>query len=72
VEQGRYAAYGQTLDIERGVLRFLGPIDTPGLDVLACAEPSVKAGVQVGGTVQRPGGKLYSIRRCPTPKSSPG
>jgi translocation and assembly module TamB len=66
VEQGRYAAYGQTLDIERGVLRFLGPIDNPGLDVLAVRKtPSVKAGVQVGGTVQRPVVKLYSDPALP-------
>lgn len=61
VEEGRYAAYAQTLTIERGVLRFVGPIDNPGLDVLAVRKtPSVKAGVQVGGTVQRPVVKLYS------------
>lgn len=61
VEEGRYAAYGQTLTIERGVMRFVGPIDNPGLDVLAVrATPTVKAGVQVGGTVRRPLVKLYS------------
>ena len=61
VEEGRYAAYAQTLTIERGVLRFFGPIDNPGLDVLAVRKtPSVKAGVQVGGTLQRPVVKLYS------------
>ena len=66
VETGRYAAYGQMLDIERGVLRFLGPIDNPGLDVLAVRKtPSVKAGVQVGGTVQRPVVKLYSDPALP-------
>lgn len=61
VEEGRYSAYGQTLAIERGVLRFVGPIDNPGLDVLAVrVTPAVKVGVQVGGTVQRPLVKLYS------------
>jgi translocation and assembly module TamB len=61
VEQGRFAAYGQTLVIERGQLRFLGPIDDPGLDVLAVRKtPSVKVGVLVGGTVQHPRVKLYS------------
>jgi translocation and assembly module TamB len=55
VEEGRYSAYAQTLDIERGVLRFVGPIDNPGLDVLAVRKTEeVKVGVQVGGTVQRP------------------
>ena len=61
VEEGRYAAYGQTLAIERGVLRFIGPLDDPGLDVLAVRKtPTVKAGVQVRGTVQRPQVTLYS------------
>ena len=61
VEQGRYAAYAQSLDIERGVLNFIGPIDNPGLDVLAVRRtPTVKVGVQVRGTVQRPLVTLYS------------
>ncbi len=66
VETGRYAAYAQKLDIERGVLRFVGPINNPGLDVLAVRKtPTVKAGVQVGGTVQRPLVKLYSDPAMP-------
>jgi translocation and assembly module TamB len=61
VDQGRYAAYAQTLDIERGVLNFIGPIDNPGLDILAVRQtPTVKVGVQVRGTVQRPLVTLYS------------
>ena len=66
VETGRFAAYGQMLDIERGQLRFAGPLDNPGLDVLAVRKtPKVKAGVQVGGTVQRPLVKLYSDPAMP-------
>jgi translocation and assembly module TamB len=66
VEEGRYAAYAQTLDIERGVLRFVGPIDNPGIDVLAVRKtPTVKAGVQVRGTVQRPVVTLYSDPALP-------
>lgn len=61
VVEGRYAAYGQSLDIERGVLSFIGPIDNPGIDVLAVRKtPTVTAGVQVRGTVQRPLVTLYS------------
>jgi translocation and assembly module TamB len=61
VEEGRYAAYGQSLAIERGVLSFIGPIDNPGIDVLAVRKtPTVTAGVQVRGTVQRPLVTLYS------------
>ena len=66
VEEGRFAAYSQTLDIERGALRFAGPIDNPGLDVLAVRKTSdIKAGVQVGGTVQRPLVTLYSDPAMP-------
>ncbi|KVW97867.1 translocation/assembly module TamB domain-containing protein [Thiobacillus denitrificans] len=61
VVEGRYAAYGQSLVIERGVLSFIGPIDNPGIDVLAVRKtPTVTAGVQVRGTVQRPQVTLYS------------
>ncbi len=64
--QGRYAAYGQTLDIERGELRFIGPIDNPGLDVLAVRKTAtVKVGVQVRGTVQRPVVTLFSDPALP-------
>ncbi len=66
VEEGRYAAYGQSLTIERGVLSFIGPIDNPGIDVLAVRKtPTVKAGVQVRGTVQRPLVTLYSDPALP-------
>lgn len=66
VEEGHYAAYAQNLDIERGVLRFAGPLDDPGLDVLAVRKtPTVKAGVQVRGTVQRPVVTLYSDPALP-------
>lgn len=60
-EKGQYSAYGQRLEIERGVLNFSGPLDNPGLDVLAVRKtPAVKAGVQVRGSVQRPLVTLYS------------
>lgn len=66
VTKGRYAAYAQTLDIERGVLRFAGPVDNPGLDVLAVRKtPTVTTGVQVRGTVQRPVVTLYSDPAMP-------
>ena len=66
VEEGRYSAYAQTLDIERGELSFVGPIDNPGLDVLAVRKTAtVKAGVQVRGTVQRPVVTLYSDPALP-------
>ncbi|MHB0916488.1 MAG: translocation/assembly module TamB domain-containing protein, partial [Thiobacillus sp.] len=66
VVEGRYAAYGQSLAIERGVLSFIGPIGNPGIDVLAVRKtPTVTAGVQVRGTVQRPQVTLYSDPALP-------
>jgi translocation and assembly module TamB len=66
VVEGRYAAYAQTLTIERGELSFIGPIDNPGLDVLAVRKtPTVKAGVRVRGTVQNPVVTLYSDPALP-------
>jgi translocation and assembly module TamB len=66
VVQGRYSAYAQTLDIERGELGFVGPIDNPGLDILAVRKTAtVKVGVQVRGTVQRPVVTLVSDPALP-------
>jgi len=66
VVEGRYSAYGQSLAIERGVLTFVGPIDDAGIDVLAVRKmPTVKAGVLVRGTVQRPRVTLYSDPALP-------
>ncbi len=59
--QGRYRAWGQSLDVETGLLRFNGPYDNPALDVLAIRPNiSVRAGVQVSGTAKMPRVRLYS------------
>jgi len=65
-EQGRYRAWGQSLDIETGLLRFNGPYDNPALDVLAL-RPNipVRAGVQVTGSAQAPRVRLYSEPEMP-------
>ena len=66
---GTYAAYGQRLTIERGVITFSGPYDNPSLDILAVrkrpdgeqvSETNVEAGVQVRGTALSPTAKLVS------------
>ncbi|HZY19089.1 MAG TPA: translocation/assembly module TamB domain-containing protein [Ramlibacter sp.] len=58
---GEYQAYGQRLDIERGVLRFTGPVDNPALDVLAIRPRlTQRVGVQVTGTAQAPFVRLYA------------
>jgi translocation and assembly module TamB len=58
---GQYRAYGQQLDIERGVLRFTGAIDNPSLDILA-VRPRLeqRVGVLVTGQAQAPFVRLYS------------
>lgn len=63
---GRYRAYGQNLDIERGVVSFQGSLANPGLNVRAI-RPNlpVQAGVEVTGTVQRPRVRLVSDSAMP-------
>ncbi|WP_187360154.1 translocation/assembly module TamB domain-containing protein [Chitinolyticbacter meiyuanensis] len=61
VDEGTYRAYGQKLDIERGILSFAGPIDNPALDILAVRRGgAVEAGVQVKGNAMSPQVTLYS------------
>jgi translocation and assembly module TamB len=64
-----FEAYGQRLTVERGIVNFQGPLDDPGLNVLALrkdlttgtgASDSVEAGVEVTGTAQRPLVRLVS------------
>jgi len=66
---GTYAAYGQKLAIERGVITFSGAYDNPSLDILAVRKApedtplsatNVEAGVQVRGTALSPSAKLVS------------
>ena len=58
---GTYAAYGQKLEIERGVLTFTGPADNPRLDVLAL-RPNIdtRVGVFIAGQAQSPRVRLYA------------
>lgn len=58
---GQYQAYGQRLDIERGVLRFTGAIDNPTLNILAI-RPNLtqRVGVQITGTALLPSVRLYA------------
>jgi translocation and assembly module TamB len=58
---GTYAAYGQKLELEKGVLHFEGPADNPRLDVLA-VRPNldIKVGVLVEGPLQSLRVRLYS------------
>ena len=61
---GNYRAYGQQLDVERGALRFTGPLDNPTLDILAIrpnlAQAGQRVGVQILGTALLPRVSLYA------------
>lgn len=60
-KDGRFEAYGQRLTVERGIVNFQGPVEDPGLNVLALRKGlPVEAGVSVTGTVQRPVVRLIS------------
>ena len=58
---GTYQAYGQKLDIERGVLVFAGPVENPRLDIEA-TRPNldVRVGVLVTGSALGPRVRLFS------------
>jgi translocation and assembly module TamB len=62
VEDGRYRAYGQRLDVTQGRLVFSGgPLMTPGLDVRAERKiNSITVGVQALGTLDQPRIELFS------------
>jgi len=58
---GTYAAYGQKLDIERGILAFTGRADTPRLDIVALRpNTDLRVGVVISGTPQAPRARLFS------------
>ena len=60
-ERGTYAAYGQKLEIERGVISFNGPPDNPRLDVLALrASSDIRVGVTISGNLLTPRVRLFS------------
>lgn len=58
---GHYTAYGQRLELRRGLLQFTGPHDDPVLDVIAVRphlDPPV--GIQVTGRARAPVLRLWS------------
>ena len=58
---GTYAAYGQKLEIERGIIAFSGGYNNPRLDVLAL-RPNIdqRVGVAITGNVLTPRVRLYA------------
>jgi translocation and assembly module TamB len=63
---GTFDAYGQELAIERGIVNFQGPVDNPGLNVVALRKNlPVEAGVEISGTAQQPRVRLVSEPNVP-------
>ena len=63
IEDGKYRAYGQNLDIRTGRLLFAGgPITEPGLDIEAVRRPSpgILVGVKARGNMRKPDFSLFS------------
>ena len=61
LREGRYKAYGQELEIERGELIFNGPLDNPQLDVRAIRRiRDVVAGIELSGTPAELRSSVYS------------
>jgi len=59
--RGTYEAYGQRLEIDKGILYFSGPLDNPGLEIVAMRKHlEVEAGVEVTGTAKDPRVRLVS------------
>jgi translocation and assembly module TamB len=64
--EASYEAYGQHLIVERGIVNFQGPLEDPGVNILALRKNlPVEAGVEVIGTVRRPVVKLVSTPNVP-------
>ncbi len=62
-KKATFTAYGQSLKVKRGIVNFHGPLDDPGLNVLAIREGEslpVEAGVEVMGSVRHPLVRLVS------------
>lgn len=61
LNEGRYRAYGQRLDIRRARLLFIGPIDQPYLDIEAIRKvEEVVAGLRVAGSALQPRTEVFS------------
>jgi translocation and assembly module TamB len=60
-DRGTFTAFGQRLEIDRGAIVFNGPVDNPGLDIVALRRlPSVQAGVELTGTARAPRVRITS------------
>lgn len=63
---GVFEGYGQKLAIERGRVNFLGPLDNPGMNIVALRKGlAVEAGLAITGTARRPKVQLVSEPTVP-------
>ncbi|MFL1386556.1 translocation/assembly module TamB domain-containing protein [Pseudomonas tritici] len=61
LNDGRYRAYGQRLDVRRARLLFAGPLDQPYLDVEAIRKTDdVIAGIRLSGSAEQPTTQIFS------------
>ena len=66
IVEGSYFLLGQRLDIDRGILRFDGPLQNPSLDISAVREsPRVRAGLNITGNAENPRARLFSVPEVP-------
>ena len=58
---GRYRAWGQSLDVEQGTIRFNGPYADPSIDIVAIRpNVDVRVGIKVTGSANNPRVTLFS------------
>ncbi|WP_332847072.1 translocation/assembly module TamB domain-containing protein [Pseudomonas lactucae] len=61
LNDGRYRAYGQKLDVRRARLLFAGPLDQPYLDIEAIRKADdVVAGIRLSGSAEHPTTQIFS------------
>ncbi|CAI8742751.1 translocation/assembly module TamB domain-containing protein [Pseudomonas sp. IT-P260] len=61
LNDGRYRAYGQRLNVRRARLLFAGPIDQPYLDIEAIRQTDdVIAGIRLSGSAEQPTTQIFS------------
>ncbi len=60
-DDGTYAAYGEKLEIDRGLVIFSGPLENPRLDIEAIRpDVDIRVGVAITGTAIAPRIRLFS------------
>ncbi len=66
LEGSTYETFGRKLNIEKGYFTFNGPLDNPGINILAMRRnQAVEVGVTVTGTVRSPQARLTSEPNVP-------